>query len=146
MNTRIKALRNELALSQEDFANAINLSRNFVWMIEKGEREPSDRTISDICRIFHVNELWLRTGEGSMFQERTREVEIAEITAKYFKADDTDFGYQLARILNEVSDDEIEILYKVAEKWVDHITQARIVKQEKIAAQTREQEGPEREL
>lgn len=31
-------------------------------------------------------------------------------------------------------------------KWVDNITQARIVKQEKIVAQTREQEGPEREL
>lgn len=146
MNKRIKELRKELKLTQQGLADALNISKSTIEAYEYRNVTVTDRTISDICRIFHVNELWLRTGEGSMFQERTREVEIAEMTAKYFKADDTDFGYQLARILNEVSDDEIEILYKVAEKWVDNITQARIVKQEKIVAQTREQEGPEREL
>lgn len=36
-------------------------------MLEKGERAPSDRTIMDICREFNVNEHWLRTGEGEMY-------------------------------------------------------------------------------
>ena len=38
-------------------------------MLEKGERVPSDRTISDICREFNVNEDWLRTGNGYMYVE-----------------------------------------------------------------------------
>lgn len=125
MNERIKLLRKELKLTQKAFADALNISKSAIEAYEYRNVALSDRTIKDICRVFHVNELWLRTGEGSMFQERTREVEIAEMTAKYFKADDADFGYQLARILNEVSDDEIEILYKVAEKWVDNIRAAK---------------------
>ena len=31
-----------------------------------GAREPSDRTIADICREFRIREEWLRTGEGEM--------------------------------------------------------------------------------
>ena len=33
---------------------------------------PSDRTISDICREFRVNETWLRTGEGEMRTSSTQ--------------------------------------------------------------------------
>ena len=68
MNDRIKYLRKEvLQKSQKDFAEDLGLSENFVWMIEKGNRVPSDRTISDICRIFNVNERWLREGTEPKF-------------------------------------------------------------------------------
>ena len=67
MNERIKYLRKDvLKLSQKDFAEQLNLSENFVWMVEKGNRIPSDRTISDICRIFNVNPNWLRNGVEPM--------------------------------------------------------------------------------
>lgn len=67
MHTRIKELRKILKLTQPEFAQKLNLSGNFIFLIEKGERKPSDRTIADICRIFNVNENWLRTGEGEKF-------------------------------------------------------------------------------
>lgn len=121
MNTRIKNLRTELGLSQEDFAKQLNISRNFIWMIEKGEREPSDRTVLDICRIFHVNEGWLRTGNGEMFQNKSRETEIAEMTAAMFKADESDKRYQLMRLLNSISDDELETFFAAAKRWVDSV-------------------------
>lgn len=121
MNTRIKNLRTELGLSQEDFAKQLNISRNFIWMIEKGEREPSDRTVLDICRIFHVNEDWLRTGNGEMFQNKSRETEIAEMTAAMFKADESDKRYQLMRLLNSISDDELETFFAAAKRWVDSV-------------------------
>jgi transcriptional regulator with XRE-family HTH domain len=73
MNNRIKYIRTEYLKSkrgkkytQKDFADEIGLSENFIWQIEKGERVPSDRTIADICRVFRVNETWLRTGAGDM--------------------------------------------------------------------------------
>ena len=37
--------------------------------MEKGKRNITDRVISDVCREFHVNEDWLRNGEGLMFKE-----------------------------------------------------------------------------
>ena len=75
MNKRIAQLRKFKNLTQDEFAKRLNLSRNYVWMIEKGERTPADRTISDICREFRVNEKWLRTGEGEMEMDNS-ELEI----------------------------------------------------------------------
>lgn len=84
MNNRIAYLRNSLNLTQDSFAQSIGLSRNYVWMIEKGERIPSDRTIADICRIFNVNEIWLRTGVGEPFirPEETEEQKILCLLSK----------------------------------------------------------------
>lgn len=56
-------------MTQDEFADKIGLSKNFVWMIEKGERTPSERTIKDICREFKVNYDWLVNGTGDMFQD-----------------------------------------------------------------------------
>lgn len=76
MNQRIKALRKEIGNTQDEFAKSINLSRNFIAQIEIGTKEPSDRTITDICREFRVNEHWLRTGEGDMFLPRSRSQQL----------------------------------------------------------------------
>lgn len=81
MNERIKTVRKTLKITQEAFGEKLGLSQNFVWMMEKGQREPSDRTIKDICRVFGCNEVWLRTGVGEPFAPKTREEEIAAFTA-----------------------------------------------------------------
>lgn len=68
MRTRIRLLRKKLKLNQKDFGARLNLSENFVGLIENGGRNPSDRTIADICREYNVSEEWLRSGTGEMFQ------------------------------------------------------------------------------
>ena len=73
---RIHYVRKEKNLSQNAFADELNLSQNFVWMMESGKRSPSDRTISDICRIFGVDEVWLRTGDGQPFSDTPDEDEM----------------------------------------------------------------------
>lgn len=67
MNTRIKEIREAKGLSQADFAEMLKLKRNSISLIEVGKRNPSDRTIIDICNTFNVSEEWLRTGVGEMF-------------------------------------------------------------------------------
>ena len=79
MNDRIAQVRKQAGLTQEKFAEKIGLTRNFVWMIEKGDRVPSDRTITDICREFRVSETWLRTGEGEMFIPMDADEELARV-------------------------------------------------------------------
>lgn len=76
MKTRIRQVRTDAKLNQDDFAARIGLSKNFVSLVETGGREPSDRTIKDICREFSVNETWLRTGEGDPYgiDRETQEV------------------------------------------------------------------------
>ena len=110
MKNRIHELRKDLHLSQEQFADNLGLSRNFISLVEKGDRNISDRTISDICRLYKVNEDWLRTGEGQMYVELTRESEIAEITLALAKSDD-DMTLELSKLLLKMSPDQIRALY-----------------------------------
>ena len=67
MIERIIKIREEKKLSQEKFAEKLGLSRNFINQVENGKKNISDRTISDICRLFNVNEGWLRTGNGEQY-------------------------------------------------------------------------------
>ena len=85
---RILAIRKDSGLSQSAFGEKLNLSQNFVWMIEKGQREPSDRTISDICRVYGVNEVWLRTGVGEMKLPMSLNQQLAQIFADVQVSDD----------------------------------------------------------
>ena len=69
MKNRILKIRKEQNLTQDAFAERLNLSKNFVWMLEKGERIPSERTILDICREFNVSYFWLTEGIEPMYEE-----------------------------------------------------------------------------
>lgn len=67
MNERIKELRKTLDLTQQEFADRLNIKRNTVATYETGKSNPSDAAVSLICREFGVSEEWLRTGNGEMF-------------------------------------------------------------------------------
>lgn len=110
MNERIKHLRKDvLKLSQKDFADQLNLSENFVWMIEKGNRVPSDRTISDICRIFDIQDDWLRHGLEPMRAAKSREEEISELVGSALNGS-SDFKKAVIRMICSRTDKELEAL------------------------------------
>lgn len=69
MNQRFKELRKAIGLTQEEFAERINLSRSYINLIEMGKKIPAERTIKDICRTFKVNYTWLVHGFGEMFED-----------------------------------------------------------------------------
>ena len=73
MKERVKALRKALDLTQQEFADKIGMKRNTVANYETGRNEPSASVISLICKEFNVNEEWLRTGIGEMFEEIPKE-------------------------------------------------------------------------
>ena len=61
------------------FARDIGITPGYAAQLYSGQREPSDRTIADICRVCGANEVWLRTGAGKPYADRTRSEELAEI-------------------------------------------------------------------
>lgn len=63
---RIKMVRQEVHYTQEDFADTLGLSRNYVCQVENGRKTPTDKTISRISRTFRVNQNWLERGTGNM--------------------------------------------------------------------------------
>ena len=85
------------------------MSENFIWQIEKGQREPSDRTISDICRVYAINESWLRTGEGEMHVPRPREEVIAEMVGSALSGSN-EFKRAVVQMICSRTDSELETL------------------------------------
>ena len=49
MNERLKQLRKELNLTQQEFADKLGTARNNIAGYETGKRNPSDAAISLIC-------------------------------------------------------------------------------------------------
>lgn len=79
MNTRIKKIRKDNKLSQEDFGKRIGIGKTSVSKLESGENNPSEQTIILICSEFNIDEHWLRTGEGNPYKELTPSEEIENI-------------------------------------------------------------------
>lgn len=67
MNTRIKQLRVILKLTQYQFGQKIGLKPTSICDIENGRCNVSERLLIAICSKFNVNEAWLRSGKGNIF-------------------------------------------------------------------------------
>lgn len=89
MHNRLVLLRKALGLNQESFAIPINLSRAAVANYESGRRPLTERTIADICRVYNVNEEWLRNGNGEMFAiGKNLDAELSALVAELISSND----------------------------------------------------------
>ena len=79
---RIKEIRKAVGLTQSKFADSIAISLSYLAEIEYGNKPISDRIIKLISAEFNVNDQWLRTGEGSMFNEDI-DVEISKLISMF---------------------------------------------------------------
>ena len=121
MNKRITAIRKNANLNQQAFADKIGLTKNFVSLLETGNRTPSDRTVSDICREFGINEKWLRTGEGEMVKPVNRDAEIASFMGDVMRGEDADFRRRLISVLARLDVAEWKLLEKMALKLAEEV-------------------------
>ena len=67
VNERITQIRRVLKKTPTDFADALCLSRSYVYELEKERRIVNNRIVKLVSMTFGVNEHWLKTGEGIMF-------------------------------------------------------------------------------
>lgn len=116
---RITQIREYFGYSQEKFASKLGLSRNFINQIENRKKNVSNRTISDICREFNVNESWLRTGEGNMFSSNDRTTTIANLVNQMLSEEKDSFKTRFITMLANLSVDEWEFLEKKALELFD---------------------------
>lgn len=119
---RIRVCRKSAKKTQREFAESLGMSENYIWQIENGQRDPSDRTVRDICRIFGVNEIWLRTGEGEAHTPLSREEELAAIFAEVqIGSDDKS---RLIRALARMPDEAFPAMVKFLEQLHERLTEA----------------------
>lgn len=116
MNTRIEQIIAALNIKKVDFANRLGVSQPFVSELCSGRKAPSDRTISDICREFNVNETWLRTGEGEAFKQIPESKKIAAFLGEITTTESDDFKRKFIEMLAELEPEDWKLLERMAEK------------------------------
>ncbi|WP_306543541.1 helix-turn-helix domain-containing protein [Anaerotignum sp.] len=111
---RVKYLRKDfLHLTQDEFSKKLNISRANVANIESGRVSITERTVQDICRIFSINEDWLRFGHGDIERPPMgKGNELVELIADLVQTDD-DFSKQFIIEYLKLSDDEKEVIKKI---------------------------------
>lgn len=118
MNERIKNVRKELNLTQQQFADRLGIARNNIAGYETSKRCPSDAVISLICRVFGVNELWLRNGDGEMFEHIPEEDLYATAAAEIMKGSSPEDKKVQQLLINyfQMSPESKKLLFDLVEK------------------------------
>lgn len=115
MKERLKKLRKTLDLTQQEFADKLKVPRNTIGGYEVGKSNPSDAAVNNICNIFNVNEEWLRTGNGEMFIELTRDEQIENFVGDALKSEEDSFKKKFISMLAALDESDWEVLQKMVE-------------------------------
>lgn len=113
MNERIKKIRMDKGLTQEEFAKKLDVKRNTVATYEMGRSEPSSAVISLICNVFSVNKEWLINGIGEQYKNKTRSQEIGEFANKIMSENDNNFKKRFLLALSKLDERDWEALCKI---------------------------------
>lgn len=126
---RIKYYRETIAgLSQSKFAQSLEISKSNLANIEVGRVNLTDRVINNICDTYNINEEWLRTGEGPMEKQKTRDEEILSFIDK-IKETDNVFAKRFIMALSKLSYDE----WKTIDKLITNYSQMSALCDEETA-------------
>lgn len=117
INKRFRELRKICKKSQEEWADIMGLSRSGITEIEAGRRNVTEKHIKllsiESIDGKYINEEWIRTGDGEPFKRLTRNQVITDFAADLIKEDES-FKARLIEALAKLSDDEWEVLEKLA--------------------------------
>lgn len=119
---RVRAVRNHFELTLEKFGNNIGMKKNSVSQLENGKNSLTEQTLKSICREFNVNETWLRTGNGEMFNE----MDSMDVAFNHFGHIMGNASNQkkavlaaLVEMMYYVPDDKWDFIYKQFENCLD---------------------------
>ena len=107
MFNRIKAVCESLKLSQREFGEKLGVSRDVIGNIEYNRVPPKELFLQHMCDLYNVNEHWLATGEGEMFNGNPDQTSKFDEAFKIFKSlrpDFQDFALDQIKKLAELQD------------------------------------------
>lgn len=115
LSERITFVQKNSKLNQTEFSERVGISQQYLSQICNGKKTPSDRTLSDICREFGCDPVWIRTGEGEPFRQETRQEQIMRFAVQTVKGSN-EFRKALVAMLATLDDDQWDGLEKLLDK------------------------------
>lgn len=128
MNERIKKLRKALDLTQQKLADRLGVKRNTVAQWECGINALTEQVIYSICREFDVNENWLRTGNGEMFERLSDQQKLMKYTALLLKNKDSAVVSAIQALIltyEQLDGDSKAVLEKIAIQYMENLRKSQ---------------------
>lgn len=110
-----KAVRKSLKLTQDEFGAPLGMSRDAIANIEYGRVSTIEQSrVTALCAVYNVNEHWLKTGQGEMFNKPAHTF-IDELAEKY---EVDDFLKRVITAYMELSEND----RKTVRRYIESIT------------------------
>ena len=119
INNRIDLLIKDLGITKTRFAESLHVSSQFISSLCSGAKQPSERTISDICREFNVSLDWLQSGEGEMYVQRSANEELGLMVSNLMAEADESFRKRFVSAMLELPPE----FWPELEKFIKKIAQ-----------------------
>lgn len=78
---RIRLIRRQFGLTQEDLGKLLGIKKGAVSKFECDRAIPTEAALKLICATYHINYLWLTEGLGDMLEEETTDDMIERLMA-----------------------------------------------------------------
>lgn len=103
IGSRIKSARENMGLTQEELAEKIDLSTQFISTIERGVAGPSLETVINLCKVLKVSSEWLLCGKQAAPDSETIATKISSLSNAQLAALDrvTDELLHLLKVTEE---------------------------------------------
>ena len=101
------------------FARELGITPAYAAQLYSGQRDPSDRTISDICREFGVSLAWLQDGEGEMYVQRSQNEQLALMVADLMAESDDSFRKRFVSAFLAFPPDKLAVLEEFIDSLAD---------------------------
>ncbi len=110
---RIREVRKALNLTLEKFGGKLGVGKTAISKLEKNENNLTEQMTKAICREFHVDYIWLTSGEGDMFLDADDDFkeQIDQIMAS-----ETDARKNLFKFMLTLSEDDVEAMQRLMRK------------------------------
>lgn len=131
INERIRDLRKTLNMSQTDFAKRLGTTRDVIGNIEYDRLKRPDQKESLyklICKEFNVNENWLRTGNGEMFEQLSEQQQLLKYTGLLLKDKDSAIATAIQTLIvtyEQLDDTSKATLEKIAMQYIDNLKKSQ---------------------
>ena len=109
LGKRVREIRSSLKMTQEEFGSKIGIKKNSLSQIESGKNSLTQQNIVAICKVFNVNESWLRTGDGEMFIELSADDELQQIINDSLRDESGEFKRRLATAIMKLTPEQIRL-------------------------------------
>ena len=113
---RVKFVRKQKHLTQEEFAKGLGLTRIVISNIELKKVEPKENFLDFVCKIYNVNRDWLYSEIGEPFVPVNDSEKIATFIGSLVSTDGDEFQKRMISLLADLTPEEWKLLERMAER------------------------------